>query len=196
MWNLIYKYKHTFLPTYQKIRAQFTNTKKWEPKIRHEPLTERPLITNILPTNDYLKRYKIKDDDTCEKCQNESDTIIHRLYDCELIGLHLVNIQNFLKTECNKSYEVSMIEFLFGKIGERFLALNHAILELKKLLFYSTKECVSSQDFPELFFVKIKSLIIKEKMIALQHDNYECFSNKWNDFTCIYDFRGPDTEIF
>ena len=39
MWNLIYRCKHTFLPTYQKIRAQFKKTKKWEPKIRHEPLT-------------------------------------------------------------------------------------------------------------------------------------------------------------
>ena len=115
------------------------------------------IITNILPTNDYWKRYKTKYDDTCENCQNESDTIIHRLYDCELICLNLVNIQNFLKTECNKSHEVSMIEFLFGKIGGRFLALNYALLELKKLLFYATKECVSSPDLPELYFLKIKS---------------------------------------
>ena len=154
------------------------------------------IITNILPTNDYLKRYRIKDDDTCENCHKECDTIIHRLYDCELIGLHIEKILNFLKLECNKMYEISMIEFLFGKSGEQFLALNHVVLELKKLVFYASKEFLSSEDFPELYYAKIKALIIKEKRISLDNDKYETFSNKWNDFICIYDFRGPDIEMF
>ena len=120
------------------------------------------IITNILPTNDYLKRYRIKDDDTCENCHKECDTIIHRLYDCELIGLHIEKILNFLKLECNKMYDISMIEFLFGKSGEQFLALNHAVLELKKLVFYASKEFLSSADFPEFYYAKIKALIIKD----------------------------------
>ena len=88
-----------------------------------------------------------------------------------------------------------MVEFLFGKVGESYLALNHALLELKKFLFYSTKETISLPYFSELYFSRIKSLIIKEKKIAIKNDKYDNFSNKWKEFTCIYDFMGPDIQL-
>ena len=153
------------------------------------------LVTNILPTNEYLYRYKVKDTEYCDKCKNESDTIVHRLYDCEIISLKIVKILDCLKLQCNEMYRVSMVEFLFGKTGDAYLALNHALLELKKLLFYSTKETLELPHFPELYFSRIRTLIIKEKIIALKNNKYDEFSSKWNDFVSIYDFRGPDREL-
>ena len=35
------------------------------------------VATQILPTNDYLKRYKVKDSNLCEKCNLEFDSIDH-----------------------------------------------------------------------------------------------------------------------
>ena len=45
-------------------------------------------------------------------------------------------VLKFLRYECNKKYEVSMVEYLFGKSGKDFIALNHALIELKKMVFY------------------------------------------------------------
>ena len=92
-------------------------------------------------------------------------------------------------------YRVSMVEFLFGKTGDAYLALNHALLELKKLLFFSENETLELPHFPELYFSRIRTLIIKEKIIALKNNKYDEFSSKWNDFVSIYDFRGPDREL-
>ena len=87
-----------------------------------------------------------------------------------------------------------MIDFLFGKSGGEYLALNHTLLELKKNIFYSTTEDLNSPSFCELFFNKLRKLIIKEKRIFTQNNKYEKFCEKWKDFTSIYDFRGPDVE--
>ena len=39
--------------------------------------------TQILPTNEYLNRYRVKDTNICDHCNVERDSILHRLYDCE-----------------------------------------------------------------------------------------------------------------
>ena len=41
------------------------------------------ISTNILPTNEYLKRYRKRDSDLCEACNLECDTIVHNLYECD-----------------------------------------------------------------------------------------------------------------
>ena len=38
-------------------------------------------------------------------------------------------------------------------------------------------------------------LMIKEKKIALIHDSFESFVDKWKQFHDIYDFMGPDCQI-
>ena len=88
-----------------------------------------------------------------------------------------------------------MIDYIFGKQGGKFLALNHILLELKKTIFYSTTEEISSQTFCEQFWNKIKSIILKEKRIFSENNKYEIFCEKWDDFTHIYDFRGPDVQL-
>ena len=150
------------------------------------------IVTNILPTNEYLARYRIKDTDLCDHCRKESDTIIHRLYECELIFSTVDKILRYITTKCNKSYTVSMIEYIFGKTGFEFLGLNHLLLELKKMIFYAKKEDLSSPYFFELFCNRIRNLMIKEKISQSEKNKFEEFLSKWKDFTAFYDFRGPD----
>ena len=38
-------------------------------------------------------------------------------------------------------------------------------------------------------------LIIKEKMLAFCGDSYETFRVKWENFTEIYDFYGPNSQV-
>ena len=62
------------------------------------------IATYILPTNEYLVRYRVKDSDLCDLCQQESDTIVHRLYECEYIICKIDIILSYLQEKCNPSY--------------------------------------------------------------------------------------------
>ena len=152
------------------------------------------IVTQILPTNEYLLRYRVKDTSTCENCDIECDTIVHRLYNCETIVPILSSIFQFIEQKCRYSDSISMIEYLFGKSGEKHLALNQILLELKKSLFYNINDSSTSEPFCEQFWKTCRSLIIKEKLIASQNNKLEKFSSKWENYTAIYDFRGPDIQ--
>ena len=45
------------------------------------------LSTYILPTNEYLKRYRVEESELCTRCKVEKDTILHMLWECEKIIL-------------------------------------------------------------------------------------------------------------
>ena len=152
------------------------------------------IVTQILPTNEYLVRYKVKDSKICDHCSIECDTIVHRLFDCEKIVHIISKLFNYLQTECNQTENITMIEYLFGKQGSKYLALNQILLELKKAIFYSTTEELNSPAFCGRFFTKLRSLIIKEKRISSENNKLDVFFSKWDHFTAIYDFRGPDVQ--
>ena len=150
------------------------------------------ISTNILPTNEYLARYRITDTELCDHCLHETDTIIHRLYECEWVAGIVDRVLKYIKDNCNKLYTPNMVEYIFGKTGIEFLGLNHLLLELKKVIFYSKKENLSSPHFFELFSNRIRNLIKKEKKIHSENNSFGDFLIKWKDFTVFYDFRGPD----
>ena len=49
--------------------------------------------------------------------------------------------------------------------------------------------------FIEIVKYNVKKLIIKEKNIMIEKNQYESFNNKWKAFLPIYDFMGPDPQI-
>ena len=112
---------------------------EWVSSYTFDRVFQYKIVTNILPTNEYLARYRIKDTDLCDHCRKESDTIIHRLYECELIFSIVDKILRYITAKCNKSYTVSMIEYIFGKTGFEFLGLNHLLLELKKQFLFKDR---------------------------------------------------------
>ena len=88
-----------------------------------------------------------------------------------------------------------MKNYLFGFQGNKFLGLNHVLLELKKFTFYNWEENVRVEQLFERFKRRIMHLLIKEKMTALSLDKFDTFMIKWENFTEIYDFLGPDCKI-
>ena len=63
------------------------------------------IITNILPTKSYLKKYKVVDDDLCDESKEESDSIIHNLWDCVKIVPILSEILKLVK-DCTNLREI------------------------------------------------------------------------------------------
>ena len=93
------------------------------------------------------------------------------------------------------SSHISIIDYLFGIQGAKYLGHNHFLLELKKTIFYSTTADLVSRTFFEQFYNKMKTIMIKEKQLALKNGHFKPFCAKWESLSKIYDFRGPDVEI-
>ena len=56
---------------------------------------------NILPTRDYLCRYRVVDSNICSKCNLESDTVMNSIYSCAVMVPYIDKVLAFLKSNCN-----------------------------------------------------------------------------------------------
>ena len=151
------------------------------------------IMTQILPTNKYLARYQVRDSDICSKCHVVTDTVSHSLWSCKLVVPYVDKFIDFLKQNCNVQENVGMVEYIFGMKSN--LALNHIFLEFKKELFYNFDENIGVGAFCEQIIHKLRKIMIKEKNCINSDKMYDQFTKKWENFTSIYDFRGPDLNI-
>jgi hypothetical protein len=151
------------------------------------------ILTRILPTNKYLKRYQVQDSDICSRCELSQDTVLHNLWQCALIVPYVAKISRFLKIDCKVDENITMKPYLFG--FKHAIGLNHILLELKKEIFYNWSANISVVTFCEHFMVKIKKIMVKEKEVMISNDHFGDYFDKWKQFTAIYDFLGPDQQI-
>ena len=152
------------------------------------------IMTQILPTNVYLSRYRVVDSDLCSKCDAMPDTIQHRLMQCQLLVPFVDKIFNFLNHQCQIEEPITIKNYLFGLLKNP--ALNQSLLELKKLIFYTWDPAMQVNTFFDIFIAKIRKLMIIEKHIDLSNKSPDQYSEKWDKFKNIYDFNGPDIQIF
>ena len=97
-----------------------------------------------------------------------------------------------LETECTVSENITEKSYI---LGCKSIALNNIVLELKKEILYSKNLNACLVSSSEHFVAKIRRIIVKEKQIMIANDKFEDFCNKWQGFTAIYDFLGPDYQI-
>ena len=143
------------------------------------------IVTRILPTNQYLTRYRVKDSELCSRCL-EVDTVQHSIWSCGTIAPFISYVVVFLNTKCTVGVDINMKQYMFGFQGTKFLGLNHILLELKKYIFYNFEENVGVAQLFERFNRRIMHLMIKEKMLAPSADNYEKFRVKWENCTVLF----------
>ena len=151
-------------------------------------------MTQILPTNKYLHQYRVKETNLCCKCNIMPDTVLHRLWQCQALVPFRDKIFVFLNQKCQIQETISVTKYLFG--FSQNSGLNHVLLELKKLIFYSWDPNVQLNSFLDLFIVTIRKLIIKEKQFLVSEKLNNQFRSKWDKFKEIYDFNGPDLQYF
>ena len=87
--------------------------------------------TYILPTNEYLKKYKVVNSDLCSRCLEERDTIVHKLWDCECTNLFLQFLLNEEKVWTGRDESLNMVEYLFGTDGFECVGTNHGFTSLR-----------------------------------------------------------------
>ena len=151
-------------------------------------------MTQILPTNVYLSRYRVVDSDQCCKCDAMPDTIQHCLMQCQLLVPFVDKIFDFLNQQCKIEVTITTKSYLFGFFQNT--ALNQILLELKKLIFYTWDPAMQVNSFFKIFTSKIRKLMIIEKNIYLSTKSFDQYTKKWEKFKNIYDFNGPDLQLF
>ena len=151
------------------------------------------IMTQILPTNQYLARYRVKDSDICPKCEVGTDTVSHSLWSCQLVVPYVDKFLEYLKQSCRIQENIGIKEYLFGVNSN--VALNHIFIEFKKEIFYNFDQNVGVSTFCERLIEKIRKIMIKEKNCINSDKMYDQYIKKWETFISIYDFRGPDLNI-
>jgi hypothetical protein len=154
------------------------------------------IVTQILPTKKYLHRYLVADSDLCTRCSECTDTVYHNMWQCSRLSLYFTTCFDFLRNDCNLVDTITAENYLFGFMGLKKEGINQILLELKKLIFYNWCAEIGVDAFCEQLKSKVKSTMIKEKSIALSYNRLAFFNEKWEDYTAIYDFRGPDIQIY
>ena len=151
------------------------------------------IMTQILPTNQYLARFRVRDSDICSKCELVTDTVPHSLWFCPLVVPYVDKFLEFLRQTCRIQENIGILEYIFGVKSN--VALNHILIELKKEVFYNFDANVSVDAFCEQIIGKVRKIMIKEKNCIKSDKTYNQYNKKWENFTTIYDFRGPDLNI-
>ena len=72
------------------------------------------ILTNILPTNKYLKQYRVQDSDLCGRCNLYQDTVLHSVWQCQSLVPYVSQILEYLRTECNIQIEITAKLYIFG----------------------------------------------------------------------------------
>ena len=123
--------------------------------------------------------YRVSDSKICSKCSVESDTILHALWNCRFVVPYLDTIFTFLKAEYKlHDLETSVKNDIFG--GQN-LGLNQVVLELKKELFYNKETTVNKNQFLNIFLSKIRTIMIKEKLVMFNGSKGEEYISKWEN---------------
>ena len=151
------------------------------------------IMTQILPTNQYLARYRIRDSDICSKCEVITDTVSHSLWSCQLLVPYVDKFIDFLKETCKVKDQIGIVQYIFGVKNN--LGLNHIFIEFKKEVFYNFDKNIGVEAFCERMINKIRKIMIKEKNCIKSIGMYDKYTQKWDSFIPIYDFRGPDLNI-
>ena len=75
------------------------------------------------------------------------------------------------------------------------VGLNWIFIEFKKEVFYNFDRNIGVEAFCERIINKIRKIMIKEKNCIKSIKMYDQFTEKWDNFIPVYDFRGPDLNI-
>ena len=131
------------------------------------------LIYRILPTNRFLSIRKILDNETCDLCRNETETIEHMLYDCTFVTVfwHQLTQKFISKIVHANSLKLSKELVIFG-VKEN--VYSHQIFFLLPAKYY-VYSCKFTKSIPnaDVFLRIFKYRYLVEKGNNLGNNKFE-----------------------
>ena len=144
-------------------------------------------ITNkILVTKSFLYRINKTNDNLCEYCHQQPETIFHLFVECEEVKQFWNLLNNWLSAVSNLNMTLNDSSILFSYQDEN--SLRNYLYVLAKYYIYSNKfsgNGLSLQNFKAILKRKFKA----EKYIAYLRNSCTRFMKKW---TPLYDVLNQD----
>ena len=136
---------------------------------------------NILVTNSYLFKIKLRNNPDCYYCLSQEETITHLFWHCEKIQQFLKNLENWLKLQ-NIECDINEESFILGiNKNKAFPEILSFILLYAKYYIYTTL-CNKQNLFLGVFKKKLLLMYKIHLEISISNDKLNRFVEKWNPY--------------
>ena len=105
------------------------------------------IVWGILPTNSLLVKYKIKNNNVCDLCNNKEETLTHLFWECTITQALWKNLKEFLKAK-NTNLEMTMTKVILNCTNEVNLSTKNFLISLMKRFIYLLKLKLQYPSFP------------------------------------------------
>ena len=186
------KYDHGKIAWQTELKTQWSDD-EWEkirkyglqidqaPKLR---MFQYKLLSKKITTNVHRNRWDREISDKCSFCQEKSETVIHLLWECELIKNFWRKLFKWLeyicKIKCNNiSLEMIITNQCKGKPNRELL---ETIILIAKQYIYACK-CLGEKVRINVYLEKLHRMYIVNREIVLQKGKQKSFLRKWKPYS-------------
>lgn len=142
------------------------------------------IVHRIIGTNRSLKWMNLKNDDLCDFCKEETETIVHLFWECDIIQRFWKELETIVQEKCEhlKDLVINKELILFGHTsGYKTDQILDTILLCVKFYIY---KCKLGKVMPHsrIMFKQVYDRYKIDKHLSFIDMNYELFKNKWQPY--------------
>ena len=143
------------------------------------------LLHRIIGCKYLLHKMKITDNDICDTCNNNSQTLIHLFTECDSIKQLWIDLQQWIKNKTNINVEFTPIIIILGYMNDdNFkIPLNTIILVTKSYIFW----CSKNKKVPTIFLLQNRIIEVynTQYMLARLNNKDSQLTKQWKHFIPI-----------
>ena len=133
------------------------------------------LVNRFLATNRFLKIIKVKDDDRCTFCKQETETLAHMYWSCPKVQSFIADIKSGLIAEFSITLNINSKTWFFLT---NLNLMETCVITLAKMVIYEARLKETNPSYNHLMN-KLKLHIDTEFQAARQANKQEKFNKKW-----------------
>lgn len=134
------------------------------------------ILHRILPTKSYLKIIRREDNDVCNFCNKERETIFHLLFECQVVQSFWKSFKNWLLNNLDLEFELNEMDIILG-LPQPTNIVSHLLLQAKYFIFKT--KFFGKKLIIKMFVKELETNYKIEKYNAMINNKYETFKKKW-----------------
>ena len=137
------------------------------------------VLHNAVITNMKLKEWNIKDDNLCNFCNREPETLIHLLLDCDVSKQIWQYVYNFIYELSGTRIHMNKEEIMLGIIDKPFAVFFNNVHIIVKQYLYACR-CLDKRPLNGVIIEKIKFGRKIEHLLAVKCNKVDSWNQKWS----------------
>ena len=141
------------------------------------------IVKRIVATNTFLYRIGRADNPLCTFCGRENETLLHVLWNCDVVQRFIKDVQHSIRSNYNVSLDINVQKWFFPR-ADRERKVNILIITVAKHTILRSKY-TNSPPNTTLFLALLQFEASKEKGAASRYETLNEFENKWGSIANI-----------